>query len=411
MRSSLLSVAFLLSLATCAFGQAKTSDSLNPISEVTIARLQAAAQAAQDAAVKANAAAKAAQEAAEKALASTKPKPTSKEDQALQDALDQILPALHLNGLEHLGRATSVSVSMVEQPSQVQIGNVFAPTPQGYLTKGSLTFTPAEFFTTPGDINAEVTAFKAAGGHFNPGQNGGLCHDPDAFVLARCLVRSRKRDVLYRTLSGLTGTVSYAENLRVKSNTLIEAGSAAASKNNQWTGSVTFSAVGIVLTGSDWASAQKSAAEFEGKRMTTYEDGHDVETTVSRELLRVMVRRCDAVKDGLYTPTGVDLDRLIDVKCVKRLAGPYGLRALVASGIPDVTYQVQSQFDFVKNGNVFIPNPALQATLWTVSAKWDLSKWLAPGKSRIAALSALVAAYKQEKTDALVLGKPIDNRQ
>ena len=371
-----------------------------------------AAKAAQNAADQANAAAKVAADAAAKALDALGLKSTGSEnDSGMQTALNQVLPELHLSKFEHFGRSFGVSVTMAEQPSQVQVGTDFVPTPQGFLTKGSLTLNPSEFFTTPSDISAEVTGFRDAGGHFDRTQKGGICHDDDAFVLARCLIRSRKRDVVYRALSGVSGTLSYSENLRVKNNVLITAGSDAASHNNQWSGSVAFSPSGIFLNGADWAAAQKAAAVFEGSWNTAYPvPTQNVKTTISRELLRVMVERCDSVQHDLYIPGGVDLQKMFRARCVKRLAGPTGTKAWAASLIPDFTYQLQTQFDFIKNGSTFVPYAGLQPSLWTVSTKWDLTKYLASGKNRLAALAAIVAALKQEKLDAAALGHPIDSQ-
>jgi len=402
-------VVFALS-PTYVLGQSSTPPSVTEAMDLAKAAVEVAnraAVAAKDARDVADRALKAADDALQ---ASKKDKPA---DSDIADAVQALLPQLHLSPLEHFGRSIAVSVSMAEQPAQIQVGSDFVPTPQGYLTKGSLAITPSEFFTTPSDISAEATGFTDAGGQLDNATKGAICHDEFAFVLARCLIRSRKRDVVYRALSGLSATLSYSENLRVKSNTLIEAGSAAASHNNQWSGSVGFTATGMFVNGNDWLSAVKAAAAYKGDWTTKYREDPgqtNVGTTISRELLRVMAERCDVSKSGIYVSDNVNLVNLFTRSCIKRIAGPYGLRAWAASAIPDVTYQLQTQFDFVKNGSTFIPYAGLQPSLWTVSAKWDLSKYLAPAKNRLAALAAIKAAYDKEKKDTEELGYPIDSR-
>jgi hypothetical protein len=379
----------------------------------SVAAAMVAAKQAQETADRAMEMAKAANEAVEKALADASSKPQAQPDASSipRDVLDRILPKLHPSGWEHLGRSVTVSTTFAEQPAQVLVENVMIPTPQRVLTKGSLTFTPTEFFLSPADISAEVTGFRDAGGLFDEHQNGGICNGRDAFIIARCLVRGRKRDFVYRAISGLSATLSYSENLRVKNNILLNPGSAAASQNNQWSGSMTFSASGLFQNGSDWDSAQKAAAAYTGTRKTAYpRTSTNVDTSVSRELLRVMVRRCDAVRGDLYNSQGVNLDRLIDERCMRRIAGPFGARAWIASAIPDVTYQLQTQFDFVKSGSIYVPFPGLQPSLWNLSAKWDVTKYIPSGKNRLAALHALVSAYKQERADTKSLGLPIDDR-
>lgn len=297
---------------------------------------------------------------------------------------------LYPNQWERWGRFHQIKIEGTEQPKTIVVQQGGIPTPivnpDRALYKFSLTVKPSEFFPTSADVSAQLQAFKDAGNTQVGKGEFALCK-PDVSRppsssgdLVGCLSKTRRKDVFYRGISGLSGILSGGRNPQLQQGLLVDPGSAAAKRNFQFSGQVDWDPTTLFPTGSDWRNAQSSAA--------FYKDGAQQFTTAVR-------KRC-----GLITG---DSKEPLPMECLPKLAGPNRGTFVLAALLPQVEYKVQTQFDFIKSGGGFIAAPFPEGHLWYVSFTTDLRKAIVPMKARTDALAVLRPKAEVNKDKAALI--------
>ena len=285
---------------------------------------------------------------------------------------------------ERVLRSSVSKFELTQQPRTVLIQSgstvVPAPNPDSVLFRYSISTTYAELIPSVADVQAQADAMSKYGLSTKP-ICGSLGFAPVREKSVNCIVRLGTANRFGRALSGVKGTFNYGQNPQVQQS-LIVAGTAAAQKNFSLSGQVDFDPKNLFLSGTDWNTAYSTSK--------TYGSGMEL------AMRQTIKRKCNLVgKD--------DATLVNNAACARKLAGPTGWQLAAVLLIPQTSYQLKNQFDFIKQNGVLIAAPFPTNSLTDVTFSLDLTRIFSSAKSRTDALAAL-AAFKtpvgKTKSDA-----------
>jgi hypothetical protein len=292
------------------------------------------------------------------------------------------ITAFYPNTEERFVRLLQLQTNLQEQPGSIVIDGQPSRNPDHMLSQFSLVGDLSQLFLSSSDLAVIYPAYKSLAPN-SDAFSSGPCQRRDANEAERedfvnCLRRSRPRDILGRMLSGTTMTLSYGQSPRVQQGVLVEPGTPAASALHLFSGGFNFEPKSLFPTGTDWSNAAKALGLDKASTSP--------EWVANLKAFRAALReRCGATSS---TSEGPDL--LFSDACLQDVAGLHKTREVIGALVPEVSFKVQTQFDFFKaTGGQFIPAPFPQNHLWTVTFTNDLRNFIPTVGARGDAANAL----------------------
>ncbi len=253
------------------------------------------------------------------------------------------------------------------------------PNPEKYLNQHTLSFQFSEIFPATSNLASMVAALYAVNKDPKiPSQPlrlaNRLCKSTNQI---ECLVSGG--NFWERFLSGVSGNVSLAERDPVQQGVSLTLTS---SQHYGAAGEVDFDPSLLFVTGTNWQTVLTALKDvnleperFFGDDATCFVKGNS-----SPEIWQNCVTEFSRSRFSAYKKQGA-------------------LTKIGAALIPKFQFKATSQFDFLKNGGVLVPEPGLQRSLKNYSFTWDLRHAIASTSDRVAALKAYKGYSQPQASD------------
>jgi hypothetical protein len=277
------------------------------------------------------------------------------------------------------GRAWQYQYQLSEQPAfaavAVRGATEIIANPEKYLNQHTLTFQFSELFPATSNLPAIVAALYTAKSAANPGTKL-IRLDPEICPsqhLIECLVAGG--NLWQRFLSGATVSFAMSERDQLQQGALLT--NFPTSQHYGPSGEVDFDPTSMFLTGSGWQTAVAALKDAK----------------INPSNLDAEESRCFVAKKP---PLPSETDDATQTECINAFSKPR-LRGdaeagtftrIAATLIPKFQFKAVSQFDFIKNGGIFVAEPGLQRSLKSYTFAWDFRRLIASTADRAAALKA-----------------------